>query len=89
MILMHNRSSWVHAEIKEQLGGRYIGMEYSNLVEDICNELMESVELAHLAGVADENISLIQGLVLGRPWNRTSSCLTVWMKFVRLVTRCF
>jgi len=66
VILMHNRSSWVHAEIKEQLGGRYIGMEYSNLVEDICNELMESVELAHLAGIADENIILDPGIGFGK-----------------------
>jgi len=66
VILMHNRSSWVHAEIKEQLGGRYIGMEYNNLVEDICNELEESVELAHLAGVADENIILDPGIGFGK-----------------------
>ena len=66
VILMHNRSSWVHAEIKEQLGGRYIGMEYGNLVEDIRNELMESVELAHLAGITDENIILDPGIGFGK-----------------------
>ncbi len=36
VILMHNRSSWVHAEIKERLGGRYVGVPYENLLEDIC-----------------------------------------------------
>jgi dihydropteroate synthase len=24
IVLMHNRSSWAHAEIKERLGGRYV-----------------------------------------------------------------
>ena len=43
VILMHNRSSWAHAEIKERLGGRYIGMPYENLIEDIRRELLESV----------------------------------------------
>jgi hypothetical protein len=66
VILMHNRSSWVHAEIKEQLGGRYIGMEYGNLVEDIRNELIESVELAHQAGITDENIILDPGIGFGK-----------------------
>jgi len=66
VILMHNRSSWVHAEIKALLGGRYIGMEYNNLVEDICNELMESVELAHSAGVTDGNIILDPGIGFGK-----------------------
>ena len=35
VILMHNRSSWAHAEIKEKLGGRYVGIPYENLVEDV------------------------------------------------------
>ncbi len=43
---MHNRSSWVHAEVKERLGGRYVGMQYENLLEDVKHELMESVALA-------------------------------------------
>ncbi|MEJ2600454.1 MAG: dihydropteroate synthase [Anaerolineales bacterium] len=66
VILMHNRSSWVHAEIKERLGGRYVGMPYNNLLEDICNELLESVTLAHAAGVADECILLDPGIGFGK-----------------------
>lgn len=66
VILMHNRSSWVHAEIKDRLGGRYIGMQYQNLIEDICRELLESVALAHAAGIADEHIVLDPGIGFGK-----------------------
>lgn len=66
IVLMHNRSSWAHAEIKEKLGGRYIGMAYNNLLEDIRDELMESVEIARSAGVKDANIILDPGIGFGK-----------------------
>jgi dihydropteroate synthase len=66
VILMHNRSSWAHAEIKERLGGRYVGMPYQNLLEDICRELMESVALAHAAGIPDNHIVLDPGIGFGK-----------------------
>jgi dihydropteroate synthase len=65
-ILMHNRSSWAHAEVKERLGGRYIGMDYQDLLADICRELMESVEIARQAGVLDEQIILDPGIGFGK-----------------------
>lgn len=66
IILMHNRSSWVHAEVKERLGGRYIGVPYENLIEDIKRELMESVDTARAAGIPDENIILDPGVGFGK-----------------------
>ncbi len=66
VILMHNRSSWVHAEVKERLGGRYIGMEYQNLLEDVKRELLESVALARAGGVADKRIILDPGIGFGK-----------------------
>ncbi|MEW5869650.1 MAG: dihydropteroate synthase [Chloroflexota bacterium] len=66
VILMHNRSSWAHAEIKDRLGGRYIGMDYENLLEDIQRELLESVALAHAAGIPDEHIILDPGIGFGK-----------------------
>jgi dihydropteroate synthase len=66
VILMHNRSSWVHAEIKDRLGGRYVGMQYQNLLEDIRRELLESVALAHAAGVPDKHIILDPGIGFGK-----------------------
>jgi dihydropteroate synthase len=66
VILMHNRSSWVNAEIKERLGGRYIGVPYDNLIEDIKRELLESVNIAHEAGIPDEHIILDPGIGFGK-----------------------
>ncbi len=66
IILMHNRSSWANAEIKEHLGGRYIGIPYENLLDDIRRELMESVFLAREAGVPDERIILDPGIGFGK-----------------------
>ena len=56
IILMHNRSNPNNAAVKEQLGGRYIGVEYDDLLEDVKSELMESVSLAHKAGITDQMI---------------------------------
>jgi dihydropteroate synthase len=66
VILMHNRSSWAHAEIKDRLGGHYVGMEYVDLIGDIQHELLESVALAHAAGVPDEHIILDPGIGFGK-----------------------
>lgn len=66
IILMHNRSSWAHAEIKERLGGRYIGIPYDNLLEDIKVELLESVDLAVEAGISKTNIILDPGIGFGK-----------------------
>jgi len=66
VILMHNRSSWAHAEIKERLGGRYVNMPYENLLEDVKRELLESVGIAKVAGVQDEQIILDPGIGFGK-----------------------
>lgn len=66
VILMHNRSSWAQAEIKARLGGRYIGVPYENLLEDVRRELLESVAIATEAGVAAEKIILDPGIGFGK-----------------------
>lgn len=66
LILMHNRSNPSHAAIKEKLGGRYIGVEYNDLLEDVKSELLESVSLAHQAGLPDERIILDPGIGFGK-----------------------
>ena len=66
VILMHNRSSWAHAEIKERLGGHYVGIPYENSLEDVKRELMESVDIAHAAGIADDQIILDPGIGFGK-----------------------
>ncbi len=66
VILMHNRSSWANAEIKEKLGGRYVGIPYENLVEDVKRELLESVSIAKSAGIPNEKIILDPGIGFGK-----------------------
>ena len=66
VILMHNRSSWAHAQIKERLGGRYVGIPYENLLEDVRRELLESVAIAHRAGIPDDKIILDPGIGFGK-----------------------
>lgn len=66
VVLMHNRSDPGNAQVKEQLGGRYVGIEYQNLLEDVKNELLESVKIAHRAGIQDQKIILDPGIGFGK-----------------------
>ena len=66
VILMHNRSSWAHAEIRERLGGRFVSAPYANLLEDVSRELLESVAIAAQAGVPPERIILDPGIGFGK-----------------------
>ncbi|HWR66013.1 MAG TPA: dihydropteroate synthase [Bellilinea sp.] len=66
IVLMHNRSKPGNAELQERLGGRYVGMEYNNLLADVTRELLESVDLALNAGIARENIILDPGIGFGK-----------------------
>ena len=66
VILMHNRSNPKTAEIRDQLGGRYVGVEYDDLLEDVKGELMNSVAIARSAGIPDEHIILDPGIGFGK-----------------------
>jgi dihydropteroate synthase len=66
VILMHNRSKPSNADVQANLGGRYIGMQYSDLLTDVMNELMESVNLALAAGIPSEKIILDPGIGFGK-----------------------
>jgi dihydropteroate synthase len=65
-VLMHNRSKPSNAQVQANLGGRYVGMEYANLLEDVKRELMESVEIARSAGISDDKIILDPGIGFGK-----------------------
>jgi len=66
VILMHNRSKAGSPEIEAQLGGRYVGTDYDDLIGDICDDLMESVHLAHQNGIEDDCIILDPGIGFGK-----------------------
>ena len=66
LVLMHNRSKPSNAQLQELLGGRYIGVDYQELIEDIKRELMDSVSIARSASVEDEMIILDPGIGFGK-----------------------
>lgn len=66
VILMHNRSKPNDASVEARLGGRYVGIEYADLLADVRRELMESVALARAAGVQDDKIILDPGIGFGK-----------------------
>ena len=66
VVLMHNRSKPADAELQQRLGGRYTGVQYNHLIEDVKSELLESVTLAHIAGIPDDHIVLDPGIGFGK-----------------------
>jgi dihydropteroate synthase len=66
VVLMHNRSQPKLAEVQERLGGRYVGTDYTDLIPDVCAELLHSVQLAHQAGISDKRIILDPGIGFGK-----------------------
>jgi dihydropteroate synthase len=66
VVLMHNRSKPSNAQVQENLGGRYVGMQYDNLLEDVRSELSESVALAREAGLSADKIILDPGIGFGK-----------------------
>ena len=66
VVLMHNRSRPKDAAQSEQLGGRYVGVEYKDLMGDIQAELQEQADAALAAGVKRENIIIDPGIGFGK-----------------------
>ena len=60
-ILMHNRRAG-HAETDKNLGGYIEEVRYDDLLEDIKQDLRESIALAKNAGLADNQIILDPGI---------------------------
>lgn len=66
VVLMHNRSRPRDAVQEARLGGRYVGVDYADLISDVRRELLESVALARAAGIADDRIILDPGIGFGK-----------------------
>ena len=66
VVLMHNRSKPGNANLQQRLGGRYVGMEYDDLIADVTHELLQSVDIALKAGIAREDIILDPGIGFGK-----------------------
>ncbi len=66
VVIMHNRSKPKDVSQEKNLGGRYVGVKYDNLIEDIKQELQESINIALNAGVKREQIILDPGVGFGK-----------------------
>ena len=66
VILMHNRSKPSAVDNNKRLGASYQGAVYSNFMEEIKNDLLESVSLALRAGINKKNIILDPGIGFGK-----------------------
>ncbi len=76
IVLMHNRSKppagggsssgGKDVEENEKLGGRYIGVEYKDLMGEIKTELQEQIEVALAAGITKEHIIIDPGIGFGK-----------------------
>ncbi len=66
VILMHNRSNSANVEVRERLGATYLGAEYADLLGEVKQELLQSVELARRAGVDESRIILDPGIGFGK-----------------------
>lgn len=75
VVVMHNRSNPRNAVQEAKLGGRYIGAKYDNLLQDVADELKISIDLAHAAGIADEQIIIDPGIGFGKTVEQNLSLL--------------
>ena len=66
VVIMHNRSKPRHAEVQERLGGRYVGVEYDDLMSDIVRDLQRLVTGALDAGIRRDHIIIDPGIGFGK-----------------------
>jgi dihydropteroate synthase/2-amino-4-hydroxy-6-hydroxymethyldihydropteridine diphosphokinase len=75
IVIMHNRSKPKNVEQEERLGGRYVGIEYDDLLSDIRSQLQESVDLALNAGVSKQQIVIDPGIGFGKTVSQNAQLL--------------
>ena len=66
VILMHNRSQPANPDLAMRLSPYPLGTDYQDLLRDVKNELLQSVALAHAAGIPDDLIILDPGIGFGK-----------------------
>jgi dihydropteroate synthase len=66
VVLMHNRSKPKNVDQHQRLGGRYVGIHYDDLMDDIKKEIQESVAIAIDGGINEEKIIIDPGIGFGK-----------------------
>jgi dihydropteroate synthase len=62
VVIMHNRRGGVRHTVSARVGPHYAGVEYADVVADVCRELGDAVEEGLTAGVAPERIIVDPGI---------------------------
>jgi dihydropteroate synthase len=75
VVIMHNRSKPKNVAQEERLGGRYVGIDYEDVIADVARELEESVDIALSAGIKREQIVLDPGIGFGKTVSQ--NCLLI------------
>jgi dihydropteroate synthase len=75
IVIMHNRSKPKDVAQEERLGGRYVGVEYGDVIADVAHELEQSVDIALSAGVRVDQIVLDPGIGFGKTVSQ--NCLLI------------
>lgn len=84
IVLMHNRSKPKDVNQEERLGGRYIGVQYDNLIEDIRAELEEIANLAIKAGIHKRHIVVDPGIGFGKTVSQNLRIIDELDRFMEL-----
>jgi len=66
LVIMHNRSRPKDASQEARLGGRYVGVQYDDLLDDVCRELSAQVAVAECAGIERDKIIIDPGIGFGK-----------------------
>ncbi|MEA4812695.1 MAG: dihydropteroate synthase [Anaerolineaceae bacterium] len=64
-VLMHNVQKKIQTQ-KTELGGRYVGVQFKNILKTVKKGLSESIALAKAAGIADERLLIDPGIGFGK-----------------------
>lgn len=84
VVIMHNRSRPKNVEQEERLGGRYVGMGYGDLVAEVYDELLDSVQIGLDAGIAPDQIIIDPGLGFGKTVYQNLQLLNQLDQFKRM-----
>jgi dihydropteroate synthase/2-amino-4-hydroxy-6-hydroxymethyldihydropteridine diphosphokinase len=66
VVIMHNRSHWQQVQNLGELGSTYSADHYDDIIDDIKNELGQSLEIAVKAGIVQGKIILDPGIGFGK-----------------------
>jgi dihydropteroate synthase len=66
VVIMHNRSRPKNVAQQERLGGRYVGIEYDDLMLDVIQELQSSINYGLSRGIKPEQIIVDPGIGFGK-----------------------